>query len=106
MANIQINGSNLNTQSRYVQGGTVEVFPDRLGWWERKVFIVTADDLFFTIDAVYNQRPDKLAYDLYGKATYIWLVLQYNNILDITTEFVQGKEIFLPTPQRVLFEFQ
>jgi hypothetical protein len=106
MANIQINGSNLNPTSRYVQGGNTDVFPTRLGWWDRKVFTISDDDLILQIDAIYHQRPDRLAYDLYGKATYVWLVLQYNNILDVTTEFVQGKILYLPTPQRVLFEFQ
>jgi hypothetical protein len=91
-----------NPSSRYVIGGNVDVFPNRLGWWERKIFYASSDDLILILTPKYHQRPEILAYDVYGKATYAWLVLQFNNILDVTTEFVVGKEIHLPTPRRVL----
>lgn len=106
MAARSLKNSSVNPLSRYVQGGLVDVFPNRLGWWEQKPFTATSDDIIVTLTPKYDQRPDLLAYDAYGKSSYIWLVLQYNNILDVTTEFVVGKEIYLPTPQRVLFEFQ
>ena len=31
--------SNKQNEGRYVQGGTVDDFGSRLGWWERRVFL-------------------------------------------------------------------
>lgn len=90
--------------SRYIQGGTTEVFPNRLGWWERRTFPSDVSDVEYTIPEKYNLRPDLLAYDIYGKSDYFFLVLQYNNILDVNEEFVTGKIIMLPDPQRVALE--
>jgi len=95
-----------NTGSRYVQGGTTESFPNRLGFWDRKIYTKSTSDILFTITPTYHLKPWLLASDIYGKATYQWLILQYNTILDDTTEFVTGAQIFLPTPQRVLLEFK
>ena len=91
--------------SRYTQGGTTTVYPGRLGWWDRKVFPRDSTDFTFVLTPDYHRRPWRLAKDLYGKETRMWLILQYNNIVDINTEFVTGKELTLPTPQRVMFSF-
>lgn len=90
--------------SRYVQGGTTQMLGNKLGWWERTILFARADDISFPLTAKYHQRPDLLAHAAYGKASYMWLVLQYNNILDVNTEFVEGKMISLPSPSRVTFE--
>lgn len=90
--------------SRYVQGGDTTVYSNRLGWWERTLIDQADDDIVLTIPRKYALRPDLLAYDLYGKASLQWLVLQFNNIVDINTEFVQGKEIRVPSPGRVVLE--
>ena len=82
--------------SRYVQGGTTDVYPARLGWWERLVIEPASDDTTFYLPPSYNLRPDLLAYDLYGKAVYAWIILQYNSIVDINTEFVTGAQITYP----------
>lgn len=94
-----------NKDSRFVQGGTTTIHPNRLGWWDRRTFEKADDDIIINIAAKYANRPDLMAFDLYGKASYMWIVLQYNNIIDINDEFVQGKEIRLPSPARVAFEF-
>jgi len=91
--------------SRYVQGGLTDVFPNRLGWWERRTFASHPTDKEFVIPAEYHQRPDKLAYDIYGRTDYYFFLLQRNNIIDIFDEFVTGKTIFLPTPTRMSLEF-
>lgn len=91
--------------SRYVQGGTVERFPTRLGWWERRTFASSPTDIEVTIDRKYAQRPDLMAYDAYGKPWLAWVILQYNNIVDINEEFISGKVIKLPTNFRVNTEF-
>ena len=91
--------------SRYVQGGTTDMYPNRAGWWERRKFTKHDSDVEFTITDNYDKRPHKLAYDIYGRDDYFFIILQYNNILDINEEFVAGKIILLPTPNRVMMEF-
>lgn len=89
--------------SRYVMGGSTEQLnPGFLDWWERTIFPAALDDIPYTIEKKYSKRPDRLAYDTYGKDKKGWLILQYNNIQDINTEFVEGKEIKLMSPERVL----
>lgn len=95
--------SNKTQEGRFVQGGTVDDFNTRLGWWERREFSKSPTDVSLTLIAKYNKRPDLLAYDLYGKATLQWFILQYNAISDITT-FKQGLTLVLPTKARLFGE--
>lgn len=88
--------------SRYVQGGLTDVYPNRLGWWERTAPQFATDDLLIqSLPPKYNTRPDLLAYDLYGKAVLAWVVLWYNTIVDINTEFVTGAQIRCPSSARL-----
>lgn len=90
--------------SRYVQGGTTEIFPKRLGWWDRKVLQKSNADVTITISPKYNLRPDLLAFDMYGNVNLAWVVLQFNNIVDVNEEFITGKVITLPTKKRLVTE--
>jgi hypothetical protein len=90
-----------NTVSRYVQGGVTDVYANRLGWWDGFTFPPSSDDVSFTLESKYNQRPDLLAYDMYGKSLLVWFVLQYNGIVDINEEFITGAVIRLPTKSRL-----
>lgn len=90
-----------SSRSRYTQGGIVDRFPNRLGWWERRIIEQDDTDINITVLPQEAGRPDLIAARAYGKATLMWLVLQYNNIVDIQTEIVPGKELRLPTEQRV-----
>lgn len=90
---------------RYVQGGSVDRFPDRLGWWERRILPSSIDDVEIVIPPKYSKRPDLLTAEVYGRATLMWIILQYNNIVDINTEFVEGKTIRVPTAKRVFTQF-
>lgn len=92
-------------ESRYVQGGTTDRYRTRLGWWERKLFPQSDTDFTITILASEDRRPDLVAARIYGKSSLAWLVLQYNNIVDIQTEFTTGTEIRLPTQRRVMLDF-
>ena len=98
---IRTTDSSENTTGRYTQGGVVDKFKNRLGWWERVPLEKRTDDLRFPITKEYEGRPDLVAHRVYKKATLAWLVLQYNNIVDINTEFVTGKNLVLPTQLRV-----
>ena len=91
--------------SRYVQGGSTEMYSNRMGWWERRVFPSDVSDVEFVITDHYHQRPHKLAYDFYGRDDYFFIILQYNKILDVNEEFVAGTTIMLPTQQRIMLEY-
>jgi hypothetical protein len=99
--NRRTTNSSDNNNGRYVQGGLTDRFQNRLGWWERFPIKRQTDDIRFTLSKETEGRPDLVAHRVYKKATLMWLVLQYNNIVDINTEFVSGKTIVLPTPRRV-----
>ena len=98
----QNKSSVLKKNTRYVQGGVTDVFPNSLGWWEEAIIPTNqVDDVQFTLTSAYELRPDKLAYIAYGRTDITWLVLQYNQIVDINTEFLAGVTINLPSPSRV-----
>lgn len=87
--------------SRYVQGGLTDKYNRRLGWWERFSLPESDDDILYVITSSEDKRPDLVAKRIYNQVRLTWLVLQYNNIVDIETEFRAGKELKLPTQQRV-----
>lgn len=90
------------TAGRYAAGGSTTIFPNRLGWWER--FNLAKDivsDVKFTVTAEYTGRPDLIANAVYGDAHTMWVILQYNNIVDPIAELSLGKQITLPHPNRL-----
>lgn len=96
--------SDRQPNSRYVRGGTSTSTYTTVGWWERKVFPAASSDVPFVITSKYHTRPSKLAYDVYGDDGLMWFVLQYNAIVDVHEEFVEGREIKLPTRARLFGE--
>lgn len=90
--------------SRYVQGGITDIFAARLGWWERRVLKESVDDITFIVEKHMEGRPDLISHVVYGTRHYSWLVLQYNNIVDVNDELIQGRELTLPRPTRVTRE--
>ncbi len=102
--NDKIKKSTDSRNSRYVQGGTTDIYSNRLGWWERREFDRQDDDIRIVIQQTEGQRPDLISNRVYGKATYSWVVLEYNNIVDPVTELVPGKELFLPTQERLILD--
>jgi len=89
--------------SRYVMLGSTEEFtPGFLDWWERDIIPPALDDIPFTINKKYSRRPDLLAADVYGKDKMQTLILQYNTITDVNTQFVDGETIILVSPERAL----
>lgn len=89
--------------SRVLQGGTSDISGDKISWWERKNINAADANVFnYTITPKTAGRPDTVAYDIYGTTELEWVVLQYNNIVDVSEEFVAGKVIKLPTQQYLL----
>lgn len=96
----------LKRYSRHRQGGTTDLFEKRLGWWEKRTDIPKdqIDDITFMIESQHEFRPDIVSFLVYGRADLEWLVLQYNNIVDINEEFKAGRELKLPSANRALYE--
>ena len=91
--------------SRYVQGGNTDVFKERLGWWEKRTDILNdqIDDVHFTLTKEYEFRPWVVAKIFLGREDLDWIILQYNEIVDIMEEFTVGKVIKIPSKARVNF---
>lgn len=93
-----------NSKSRYTQGGTTDRTADvkMLGWWERTA--LPADpltDTEYTIPPGFDRRPDLIASYWLGQPRHTWVLLMYNNTVDINEEFRSGQIITLPNPERV-----
>jgi hypothetical protein len=58
-----------------------------------------ASDTLFRINATYDQRPDLLAFDLYGDHRLWWVFAQRNpnTLQNPLGDFVAGTDIYLPT---------
>jgi len=91
--------------SRYTQGGVTDRYKTRVGWWERRIFTQSDNDRAEVILSHESRRPDLVATRVYGRPTLAWFVLQYNNIVDIETEFLAGAELRLPTERRLYLDF-
>jgi hypothetical protein len=59
-----------------------------------------SDDYELTIPPQYANRPDLLAFDLYGDAALWWVFIQRNlDVLeDPVFDFIPGKKIYIPKP--------
>ena len=93
-----------NRYSRYVQGGLTDIYSKRLGWWEKRNLAQQDDDFIITVEEFETGRPDLISHRVYGKASYAWLVLQYNNIADPITEIVAGASIRMPSRGRLTLD--
>lgn len=90
-------------RTRYRSGGTTELLGTKLGWWERRTFAPATDDIVLRVSLRQAFRPDTISNDLYGTPMYAWLVLQYNNIVDVNVELQPGRTIYLPQKSRVMY---
>lgn len=89
---------------RYTQGGKADSTSTTIGWWERTIFPQSPLDVTLVITKKYAGRPDLIAYDMYGKSTMMWVVLQYNNVVDLQEDLTEGTTIRLPTKGRLFGE--
>jgi len=90
--------------SRYTQGGTTDVYSNRAGWWERATINKDDTDLIVTIRPDEDRRPDLIAFNVYNRSNLGWVVLQFNNIVDVETELTIGKVIRLPSVRRLTLD--
>lgn len=70
-----------------------------IGLYVHRPIPETSDDTEYTIESKYQNRPDLLAYDLYGKSELYWvfMVRNMNVIRDAIWDFDTGVTIFLPS---------
>ncbi len=69
-----------------------------LDTWVPRPIPAKQDDRLWEITVLYEQRPDLLAYDLYGDSN-LWWVFQIRNPDDLDDpvgDFKAGKQIYLP----------
>lgn len=91
--------------SRQLNGGETERKGNKLGWWERRdIERDTFTDQRYRLGIEHEGRPDLVSVAIYGTSKLTWLVLQYNNIVDLEEEFVAGAIITLPSSSRVFSE--
>ena len=101
------NKSSLDSKrGRYLTGGITDIFSNRLGWWERNIDDLTRalDDVTYVITKDREFKPSLVAFDVYNTTELEWLVLMYNNIVDINEEFIVGRYLQLPSPARALYQ--
>lgn len=62
-----------------------------------------ASDVLYEIDAVYKNRPDLLAYDLYGDTALWWIfaIRNPNTIQDPVFDFIPGTTIYIPKKETI-----
>lgn len=93
-------------RTRMLDGGISEIKGNKIGWWERRTLQKNSvTDRIILITEKYDKRPDLMARDYLGSTRLMWIVLQYNNIVDIEQEFVLGKEVIIPSRTRAESEF-
>jgi hypothetical protein len=65
---------------------------------------IDSSDVQYQIDAIYNGRPDLLAFDLYGDAGLWWVfaVRNPNVIQDPLFDFVPGVIIYVPQKKNLI----
>lgn len=79
---------------------------DYLDILEPRTIPITENDLPYTIESNFHQRPDTAAYVIYGSAKLWWVFAQRNvDVLkDPVFDFKAGTEIYISEPKK-LFEY-
>jgi hypothetical protein len=96
----QSNTSLTHRKGRYTSGGTTEVSGRFMEWWERRTYVRDQTDTIYTVERRFEGRLDQLSAIFLGDSRHWWLIAMYNNLLDPTTEVVEGRVLFIPSPER------
>lgn len=81
-----------------------KIINNKLDMMSYRTFPFEPDDLIYTIDQLYNHRPELLAYDLYGRTGFWWTFAIRNPdiIIDPVFDFTTGTTIYLPQLRTLL----
>lgn len=79
--------------TRFVNGGYLDIMDSSIS---------SKEDMLlepYTITPAYQNKPDKLAHELYGNARLWWVFAEFNpdTLRDPIVDFVSGLEIQIPT---------
>lgn len=87
--------ANYSTTSPYYITGTTQFY---LAPMVNRPIPKQSDDLQFTINQLYQYRPDMLAFDLYDDAGLWWVFYQRNpnTLIAPPLDFAAGVTIYLP----------
>lgn len=90
-----------NKSSPYYTTGTFGNFLDII---EARNITKNSDDVVYKLDKVYENRPDMLAYDLYGDSALWWVFKARNpNVLDDPLfDFRAGITIYVPKKETLV----
>jgi len=79
--------------TKFVNGGYLDIMESSIG---NKTEMLLEP---FTITSAYENKPDKLAHELYGNARLWWVFAEFNpdTLKDPIVDFVSGLEIQIPT---------
>lgn len=82
-------------------GSKLKSFDWRLEW--KKMNFPTQT---FLIDREkFVNRPDSIAFDVYGNSKYWWIIAMMNDITDPFTEFYKGRSLLIPDLELVKRSF-
>lgn len=59
-------------------------------------------DYDFEVLPIYNNRPDRLAYDLYGSPGLWWVIPRLNQFSDLVFDLKEGMTIKVMTAERMM----
>ena len=87
--------SNYDATSPYFTTGYTQFFLDVM---VNRPFPKESDDVLFTLNQTYQNRPDLLAHDLYNDARLWWVFYQRNpnTLTKPPVDFIAGTTIYLP----------
>jgi hypothetical protein len=87
--------SNYDATSPYFTTGYTQFFLDVM---VNRPFPKESDDVLFTLNQTYQNRPDLLAHDLYNDARLWWVFYQRNpnTLTKPPVDFTAGTTIYLP----------
>ena len=83
---------------------STNVFGNFLDIMEPRIITRSPDDVLYTIDKVYEFRPDLLAFDLYGDASLWWVFIgrNPNSLNDPIFDFRSGVTIYIPKKETLV----
>ena len=89
-----------NKTSRYTNTPVVDFYLDL---WKSTPVKPDLEDKILELTPRYHERPDLLAYDLYGTPQYWWVFARrnMNTLVDPIRDFKSGLVIYAPAPSVV-----
>lgn len=99
-----MNSVKYDSRSPYSRTAQTTKYVDYLDFWQYASIPPNSSDLLISLDAKYKNRPDLLAYDLYGTPQLWWVfsVRNPNTIKDPIFDFKTGILIYAPTSETIV----